>query len=78
MSLFLRQDFNWFEVYGRTVLNNIGPRATLFTIDDNSAGPLSYLHLIDGIEPQITLLDTMGLLYPHRLYHYRGHQTDIK
>lgn len=51
----------WAVNYAKTVLHSLPENAVLFTHGDLDAGPLEYLHQIEGVRRDITLVNDQGL-----------------
>ncbi|MBF0282935.1 MAG: DUF2723 domain-containing protein [Magnetococcales bacterium] len=71
-----RSRYDWAERYARSVLESVEPGAILFTDGDALAGPVGYLHHVEGVRPDVTLYSAWGLLYPNRLFH--PHDTPLE
>jgi hypothetical protein len=61
------RDF-WAVNYARAVLHSLPESAILFTHGDLDAGPIEYLHHIEGIRKDITLVNDQGLGFSKRLF----------
>jgi 4-amino-4-deoxy-L-arabinose transferase-like glycosyltransferase len=55
------------DAYGRTVLGLLPADAVLFVGGDNELGPIGYLHLVEGVRPDIELRAGNDLLFANRL-----------
>lgn len=51
------------------VLQNLPDDAIMIAEGDMEAFTLGYLHFVEGIRPDITLLSSLGLAYANRLFH---------
>lgn len=65
----LRDGDRWAYDYGAAILDTLPPNAVLFVSADTDAGPVGYLHLIEGRRPDVTLYHTDGGLFANRLFH---------
>ena len=59
------------QEYAREILDNLPENAVLFTLGDADSGPLGYYHFVEKQRPDITLLNTQGLIFGERLYRFR-------
>lgn len=59
----------WAEEYARLILDSLAPQAVLFSSGDTLVAPIGYLHLVEGLRPDITLHHNQGLLFSTRLFH---------
>ena len=57
--------------YADTVFDLLPPDAVLFTFADDDTGPLGYYRLVEDRRPDLTLLNSQGLVYGDRLYDWR-------
>ena len=55
--------------YARTTLKTLPANAIVFVSGDMYFGPLVYTHIIDGVRPDITLFNPLGLILGNRLFH---------
>ncbi|MFZ1909132.1 MAG: DUF2723 domain-containing protein [Burkholderiales bacterium] len=65
----LLEHYDWGERYARTVLRTLPRNAILFVGGDVALGTISYLHIIEGQRPDITLYQWRGLVLGNRLFH---------
>ena len=63
-----RSDDDFADRYGRMLLQGLEPEAVLFVVGDTTTAPLGYLHYIEGLRPDVLLINTQGLVYPSRLF----------
>lgn len=54
--------------YGRAVLESIEPGGILFVDNEMDAGPIGYLHLVEGLRPDVRVLSHKGLFFRDALY----------
>lgn len=62
-----RRQEAWVEDYFVGLLSALPPDAVLFTDGDLLSFPLGYLHYVEDLRPDITLLNWSSLTYPNRL-----------
>jgi hypothetical protein len=55
------------DAYGRSVLALLPADAVLFVTGDNEIGPIGYLHLVEGLRPDIELREANNLVLANRL-----------
>jgi hypothetical protein len=65
----LRARDNWAERYARVTLETLEPNATFIMFGDYTEGPTAYLHLIEGVRPDVTLMQLYGKVLATRLFH---------
>jgi hypothetical protein len=65
----VRAGYDWSERYARAVLEALPRDANLVLFADADIGPISYLHLVEGMRPDVTLYHSQGLLLGSRLFH---------
>lgn len=65
----LRADYDWSARYARAVLTSLPPDAILFVASDIDVGTIGYLHLIEGMRPDVTLYNPAGVALGTRLFH---------
>jgi hypothetical protein len=65
----LRSRDNWAERYARVTLETLEPNATFVMFGDYTEGPAAYLHLIEGVRPDVTLMQLYGKVLATRLFH---------
>ncbi len=63
-----RHRYHWADDYGRAILDSVAPGAVLFVDADSEAGPVGYLHLVEGVRPDVALYNGWGLLFSNRLF----------
>jgi hypothetical protein len=66
-----RTRYDFAEDYARTVLEHLEPHAIFVTFGDVDTQALGYLHLVDGVRPDVDLYQFKGLAFPNRLFHIR-------
>ena len=64
-----RPGYDWSERYARAVLDAVPRDASLVMFADADIGPIAYLHLVEGVRPDLTLYHSQGLLLGNRLFH---------
>lgn len=62
-----RRNLTYPADYGHTVLESLPLRAVLFAGDDVGFGATAYLNLIEGVRPDVTVREPLGLVLPNRL-----------
>jgi hypothetical protein len=62
-------DADWAARYARAVLDTLPKDAVLFVNGDTDLPPIGYLHMVEGVRPDITLYHTRGLILGNRLFH---------
>jgi hypothetical protein len=60
--------YDWVERYGRALLEAL-PRDAVVLLKGADIGPLAYLHLVEGVRPDVTLYHPQGLVLGNRLFH---------
>jgi len=60
--------FTYPEDYATAVLESLPPRAVLFARDDVGFGTIAYLHLLNGVRPDVSLYQFDGLVLRNRLF----------
>jgi hypothetical protein len=60
--------YGWVERYGRALLEAL-PRDAVVLLKGADIGPLAYLHLVEGVRPDVTLYHPQGLVLGNRLFH---------
>ena len=60
--------YSWVERYGRTLLESM-PKDAIVLLKGADVGPLAYLHLVEGVRPDLTLYHPQGLVLGNRLFH---------
>jgi len=63
-----RHDDRWAYDYGTTILDDLDPDSIYFTHTDSDAGPLGYLHYVEGLRPDVELYNDQGLVFRNRLF----------
>jgi len=53
--------------YGHLILKSLKHNAVFFTSGDVDTFPLGYLHLVEGVRPDVTLYHGLGLIFDTRL-----------
>jgi hypothetical protein len=62
--------------FGHAVLQSLPEQAVLFAGDDVGFGATTYLNLVEGVRPDVTLREPMGLVLPNRLFDPLSGNTD--
>ncbi len=62
----------WSEKYARFVLQQLPADAHLFVMGDWSMATISYLHLVDGVRPDVSLHSEFSTFLPERIVPYFG------
>lgn len=66
--------YSWVERYGRALLTAM-PQEGVVLLKGVDIGPLGYLHMVEGLRPDLTLYHPEGLVLGNRLFHpYRTDQ----
>ncbi len=63
-----RRDYTWARDYARTLLEALPPNAVLFTHADVETGAVGYLHHVEGVRPDVTLYNDIGVVFSNRLF----------
>jgi tetratricopeptide (TPR) repeat protein len=58
---------NFADRHARLLLQQLDPDAVLFVYGDSDTGPVGYLHVIDGVRPDVTVYNMQGLVFRNRL-----------
>jgi len=66
-----RRGYDFATDYATTLLESLPPDAVVFAQTDADAFPMGYLHLVEGIRPDLTLYNADGLIFASRLFHAR-------
>lgn len=61
-----RHDDTWAADYARATLGAMAPGAVAFVHADVDTGPVAYLHLVEGVRPDVTLYNSQGFVLPTR------------
>ncbi len=64
-----RHDFTAARDYARAVFAGLPAGADLFVSGDMDSFVLGYMHLVEGLRPDVTLYDLNGLVFSNRLFH---------
>lgn len=65
-------EYRWVERYGRALLEAL-PQDAVVLLNGADVPPLAYLHLVEGVRPDVTLYHPQGLVLGNRLFHpYRA------
>jgi hypothetical protein len=59
----------WAYLYAKKILDSIPKDSIVLVRGDPDLGPLGYLHIIENLRPDITLLQTEGVVLGNRLFH---------
>lgn len=65
----LRAGYDWSSRYAHAILLPLPRDAILFVSGDAEVGAVGYFHLVEGVRPDITLMNPRGLGFSARLYH---------
>ena len=57
-----RHEYNWSKRYAENVLNSVPENSVLFVTGDVDVGTIAYFHYIEHLRPDITLINTSGLV----------------
>ena len=68
-----RQDDTWADDYGRAILESLPPDTILLVHGDIDTGAIGYLHHIEGVRPDVTLTNSLGLVFTPRLFSVLTH-----
>jgi hypothetical protein len=63
-----RYDYRWVDDYAKFVFSLIEKDAIFFVNGDLHISALGYLHLVEKVRPDITLIPTSGLVFPTRIF----------
>ncbi|MGB0723494.1 MAG: protein O-mannosyl-transferase family [Gammaproteobacteria bacterium] len=63
-----RADDDWGAVFAETLLRDVPAEASVVVEGDLDLGSVSYLHVIEGLRPDVTLYSGQGVVLPTRLY----------
>ena len=66
-----RASSNFAERYAEVMFDSLPQDAVLFTYADTDSGPLGYYRFVENRRPDLTLFNTQGLVFGHRLYDWR-------
>jgi hypothetical protein len=61
-------NYRWVEDYARTILEGL-PRDAIVLLNGADVPPVAYLHMVEGVRPDVTLVQPEGLLLGNRLFH---------
>ncbi len=61
-------DEEWLSRYARTVLKTLPENAVVLGLGDPDLAPIGYLHMIEGLRPDIVLYSPKGLVLGNRLF----------
>ena len=64
----LLSGYAWVERYALAVLEAL-PKDAIVLLKGADVGPLGYLHLVQGVRPDVTLYHPQGLVLGNRLFH---------
>ena len=59
---------NWAEKYASVILESLADNAIIFTKGDTMTGQVGYLHFIDGVRPDVSVYNELGLAFSNRLF----------
>ncbi|MBF0357824.1 MAG: DUF2723 domain-containing protein [Magnetococcales bacterium] len=63
-----RYDYRWVDDYAKFVFSLIEKDGIFFVNGDLHLSALGYLHLVEKVRPDITLITTSGLVFPNRIF----------
>jgi len=63
-----RSDYLWARDYGQVILETLEENAIFITYADSDIGPLAYLHMVDGVRPDVALYNEKGIFFKNRLF----------
>lgn len=63
-----RHGDHWAESYARTLLESLPREAILFVSEDSEAGPIGYLHHVQGVRPDVEIYHIDGSIFVNRLF----------
>ena len=66
-----RADSDYAQRYAEMVFDHLPPDAMVFTYGDFDSVPLGYFHFVEQVRPDITLINTQGLIFANRPYDWR-------
>jgi hypothetical protein len=61
-----RRDDTWASDYARALLAAVAPNGVVFVHADVDTGPLGYVHLVEGVRPDVTLHNSQGFVLANR------------
>ena len=65
----LGTDHEWGARYAQVLARTLPRDAVLFVKGELDIGPIGYLHMVEGLRPDITLYQSKGLVPGNRLFH---------
>lgn len=65
----LRAGYDWSSRYARTILLPLPANTILFVSGDAEVGAVGYFHLIEGVRPDVTVMNPGGLGFDTRIFH---------
>jgi hypothetical protein len=65
----VRADYDWSSRYARAMLLSLPKDAILFVSGDAEVGAVGYFHLVEGLRPDVTLMNPGGLGFYTRIFH---------
>jgi hypothetical protein len=60
---------DWAARYAAAILRSLPQNSILLVRGDPDLAPIGYLHLIEGVRPDVTLVQTEGVVLGNRLFH---------
>jgi len=60
--------YAWVDRYARTLLAAL-PKDAVVLVKGADVGPLGYVHMVEGVRPDLTLVHPGGLVFGNRLFH---------
>jgi len=60
--------YGWVERYGTALLESL-PKDAIVLLKGADVGPLAYLHMVQGVRPDLNLYHPQGLVLGNRLFH---------
>jgi len=71
----VRRDDTWARDYATTVLKSLDEGAVLFVHSDDDAFPIGYMNKVEGLRPDVTLYNDLGLVFRNRLFRFDAADT---
>lgn len=65
-----RREYSWTRDYAEIVLGSLKRNSILFLRSDFDLLPISYFHHIEGMRPDVTLYNRLGLILNSRLFYF--------
>ena len=67
-QLNLRANYDWSDRYAKAVLESLPAQAILMVHKDAEIGSVGYWHIVQGMRPDVTLVQPEGLIFGNRLF----------